>query len=621
MVVYTWHDDFMSKLVKVLEFAQAGQPVSDKVFSSLTPQEQTAVRAFENARQVEHRWRDITVSILHTATDLSRGQDRMKVLKQLVHSSRSIIRSDVAYISLNNPKQGSTQVLATSGIITEKFRNVLVPLGVGITGNVAATKQPAWTFDHRQDPKVTHVPHIDDAVLAEGLHGFLGAPLVSSGEVIGALMVGDRRPRYYTADEIIILDSLASLASVALETSQLIEDLEENLTALRKAHVQSEQQVEQLKALYEADDQLMDVLANGAHTSEVREVIRGKLDCEAWFWRDDQPYPARKDEIVDITHEALGQMQELIAESQNIGGIARGEEMSALAISLNGRHLGAICVSRVVDDSQGLILHRASQTLATIILSREAVLEAESRRVDDLLRKVVMGAAVEEDISRIRKMTGVNLRDNSKFKLVVCKASGSLPNARILNQLLGEIGLLFEHRDHLCAVVKTPVDIENSLQVLFEWANENDERLFIGAAPLPSAGTEIIDAHLRANSLATSMQTLGLPNQVATASTFGSLGLLLSAGSEVVDQIISDGIGALLSYDKTHGTDLTATAAQYFDSSRSVASAAKALYIHENTVRQRIDRITQILGPRWNSDAQSFDTHLALRAWRIAGSS
>lgn len=295
--------------------------------------------------------------------------------------------------------------------------------------------------------------------------------------------------------------------------------------------------------------------------------------------------------------------------------------MSALAISLNGRHLGAICVSRVVDDSQGLILHRASQTLATIILSREAVLEAESRRVDDLLRKVVMGTAVEEDISRIRKMTGVNLRDNSKFKLVVCKASGSLPNARILNQLLGEIGLLFGHSDHLCAVVKTPVDIENSLQVLFEWANENDERLFIGAAPLPPAGTEIIDAHLRANSLATSMQTLGLPNQVATASTFGSLGLLLSAGSEVVDQIISDGIGALLSYDKTHGTDLTATAAQYFDSSRSVASAAKALYIHENTVRQRIDRITQILGPRWNSDAQSFDTHLALRAWRIAGSS
>lgn len=292
--------------------------------------------------------------------------------------------------------------------------------------------------------------------------------------------------------------------------------------------------------------------------------------------------------------------------------------MSALAISLNGRHLGAICVSRVVDDPQGLILHRASQTLATIILSREAVLEAESRQVDDLLRKVVTGSADEEDISRIRKMTRVDLRDNGTLKLVVCKAPGPLPNARALNQVLGEVGILFEHRDHLCAVVEAPVNIENSLHGLFRWAHDNGERLFVGAAPLPATGPEIIDAHSRANSLATSMHTLGLPNQVATASTFGSLGLLLSAGSETVDQIISDGIGALLSYDKTHRTELTATAAQYFDSSRSVAATAKALYIHENTVRQRIDRITQILGPRWNAGAQAFETHLALRAWQIA---
>lgn len=611
----------MSELVQVLEFAKTGQPVPDDIFVKLTSQEQTAVRAFENTRQLEHRWREITISILRTATDLSRGQDRMKVLEELVHSSRSIIRSDVAYISLNNPGDGSTQVLATSGVITEQFRNVLVPLGVGITGNVAATRQAAWTYDHRKDPNVSHVPHIDAAVKAEGLHGFLGAPLVSAGGIRGALMVGDRRPRYYTPDEIIILDSLASLASVALETSQLIEDLEKNLTALRAAHRQSREQVEQLEALSDADSQLMDVLSQGARTSDVREVLREKLECEAWFWRDDQPYPARANEPIDIPADALGQMKELIGQSQESGGIAIGDGISALAISLNERHLGAICVDRVVDDTQGFVLHRASQTFATIILFREAVLEAESRQIDDLLRKVVTGAAVEEDISRIRRITGVDLRHNDNLSLVVLRTSGTLPNARTLNRLLDGHGHLFEYRNHLCAVVESSGAIDDALREIYGWGHEHNVRLFAGAAPIPAAEAEIIDAHSRADSLATSMQTLGLANHVATSSTFGSLGLLLSAGSETIDQIIADGIGALLSYDRKHRTELADTAAQYFDASRSVASTAKALYVHENTVRQRIERITDILGPQWNTGAQAFDTHLALRAWRIAHAS
>lgn len=607
----------MSELVKVLEFAKVGQSVPDEIFMKLTSEEQAAVRAFENTRQIEHRWREITISILRTATDLSRGQDRMKVLEELVHSSRAIIRSDVAYISLNNPGDGSTQVLATSGVITEQFRNVLVPLGVGITGNVAATKQAAWTYDHSKDPKVSHVPHIDAAVKAEGLHGFLGAPLVNAGGILGALMVGDRRPRHYTPDEIIILDSLASLASVALETSQLIEDLEQNVSALRAAHRQSSQQVEQLETLSDADSQLMDVLSQGARTSDVREVIREKLECEAWFWRDDQPYPVRPNEPIDIPEDSLAQMEKLITQSQETGGIAIGGGISALAISLNERHLGAICVDRVVDDTQGFILHRASQTFATIILFREAVSEAESRQIDDVLRKVVAGAAVEEDLSRIKKITGVDLRNHDELKLVVLKADGQLPNTRTLNRLLGGNGHLFEYGDSLCAVMTAQRSVNGALEEIYGWGSEHNVRFFVGAVPFPALETEMIDSYSRAHSLAMSMRALSLSNQVGTASTFGSLGLLLSAGEDTIEQIISDGIGPLLDYDQKHRTELTATAAQYFDSSRSVTSTAKKLYVHENTVRQRIDRITEILGSEWNTGAQAFDTHLALRAWKI----
>ena len=300
MVVYTWHHDFMSALVNILEYVRTGLEIPNEVFNGLTPQEQAEVRTFENNYEREREWRGITLSILRTATDLSRGQDRWKVLEKLVHSSRSIIRSDIAYISLNNPSVGVTEVLTTSGVITEEFRNIRIPLGVGVMGKVAATKQAAWTQDQAQDPKVTHIPEVDTAVQAEGIRGILGAPLVSNGEMIGALMVGDRRVRSYTADEVVILDSLASLASVALETAQLIQDLEENIAALRKSHLQREQHVKQLEALSDSDSQFMDVLAKGAKPRGVRDIVREKLDCEAWFWRDDKPYSVDPSEAVDI---------------------------------------------------------------------------------------------------------------------------------------------------------------------------------------------------------------------------------------------------------------------------------------------------------------------------------
>ncbi|AGF71107.1 helix-turn-helix domain-containing protein [Corynebacterium halotolerans] len=607
----------MSLLVKILEYIQAGQPVPQEIFSSLNPEEQAAVRSFENSRQIEHRWRDITLSLLRTATDLSRGQDRMKVLDELVHSSRQIIRSDVAYISLNNENTASTSVLTTSGVITEQFRNIRIPFGIGVLGVVASTKQASWTYDHEQDPKVSHVPEVDEAVRAEGIRGILGAPLAIGGEMIGALMVGDRRPRSYTADEIVILDSLASLASVALETSQLIEDLEENITALRDAQEQSEQQIEQLETLSEADSRLMDTLTKGAQLKGVYEIVKEKLGCQVWFWRDGEPFPVHTGERVELEENAEQEMRRLIAESQDTGSITIGEQISVLALTVNQRHLGAICVDRRVSASEARILHRASLTFAAIILFREALVEAESRQVDDLLRRVVAGSAIEEDAARLKKLTGVNLKENVDLHIVVLKSPTPAPSARTLDRLLAKNGLVFEHGDHRCAVVRAPTGIEGTLRVLFDTARQDGRKLYAGATHFPDDPGEIVSAHSRAVSLATSLQGLNLANQVATPSTFGSLGLLLSTEPSTVDQIITDSIGALIAHDEKHSTELTITAAQLFDNSRNISATAKALYVHENTVRQRLERITGILGPHWNTGVRAFDTHLALRAWRI----
>lgn len=606
----------MSVLLNVLNFVQQGVPVPADVFRKLSTEEQTVLRELEQSWQAGTGWREITLSILGAATDLSRTQDRLKVLAELVHSSRQIIGSDVAYISLNNLDTADTRVLTTSGVVTELFRNIRIPLGVGVLGSVAATRRAAWTYDHLKDPNVTHVPEVDEAVQAEGIRGILGAPLVIGGEIIGALMVGDRRPRAYTADEVIILDSLASLASVALETSQLIEDLEKNIEAVQEAHQQSEEQIRQLQALSATDAYLIEALAKGTGPKAVEEVIQKNLDCGVWLWRDNELLSTNgKAEVEETFADTLW---DLILESREIGGIAVSDSLSALAISVNQRYLGAICVNRVVNESQMRILHRASQTYATMLIFRQALLDAESRQINDLLRKVITGTSMEEDLSRIAKMTGVNLRETENLYIAAITSRGALPNPRTVDRLLGNGGIAFGYEQHICVVVDAEAGLDEAFKEVFETSFKYGNNLYIGASAFPDDLTGVMEAHDQAVALSGSMRSLKLSNQVATRTTFGVLGLLLSAGAPTVHQIVEDTIGELVSYDEKHGTELTPTAATFFDHGRSVSLTARALFVHENTVRQRIERIRAVLGSEWSTGARSFDIHLALRAWQIA---
>lgn len=606
----------MSVLAKILSFIQQGTPVPASIFRELSADEQAALREIEQGRQGALDWREITLSILSTATDLSRTQDRFKVLAELVHNSRKIINSDVAYISLNNPDTADTRVLTTSGVVTELFRNIRIPLGIGVLGSVAGTRRAAWTYDHRNDPRVTHVPEVDEAVQAEGIRGILGAPLVIGGEIIGALMVGDRHPRAYTADEVVILNSLASLASVALETSQLIEDLETNIEAVQEAHQHSEEQIRQLQELSVIDARLIEALAKGTGAKVVEEVLRENLDCEAWFWRDDEPILLTEGDV-EVKESFADTMWDLIQESREIGGVAASESLSALAISVNQRYLGAICVNRVVDESHMRILHRASQTYATMLIFRQALLDAESRQINDLLRKVITGTSVEEDLSRIAKMTGVNLRETEHLHIAVITSTGALPNPRTVDRLLGKRGIAFGHEQHICVVVKTAEGLGHAFREVFETSFRYGDNLYIGAAPFPEDLEGVMEVYEQAVALSVSMRSLKLSNQVATRSTFGVLGLLLSAGAPTVQHIIDDTIGELVSYDEKHRTELTQTAIGFLDNGRSVSLTARSLYVHENTVRQRIERIGVVLGSEWSVGSRAFDIHLALRAWQI----
>src|SRR5690625_1762796 len=309
----------MSVLLPFLHHLLSGTTVPDELLMELSSQERELLRRVEAHREAERRWRDITLSLLKSVAKLSGGVDRDEGLYELVYSARSIHRSNLGDIAMNRD-DGSTYVLSTSGVITESFANIRMPLGVGILGLVASTREPAWTTDHINDPRVTHEPEVDEAVREEGIESILGAPIIVEDEIMGALMVGDRSQRTFTSDEIVVLDSLATLASVALETSGLIADLEDSVTALRTSNQAADDQVRNLERVSMADARLMNILSEGASVEALQAFLRDEFDANVWLWRDYPLEPVVSD--LELVEEQYRVMKALIVDSRRTGEVS-----------------------------------------------------------------------------------------------------------------------------------------------------------------------------------------------------------------------------------------------------------------------------------------------------------
>jgi DNA-binding PucR family transcriptional regulator len=74
-------------------------------------------------------------------------------------------------------------------------------------------------------------------------------------------------------------------------------------------------------------------------------------------------------------------------------------------------------------------------------------------------------------------------------------------------------------------------------------------------------------------------------------------------------------LGPVIRYDADHGTDLVLTLRAYFTAEGNMAKAATALYLHTNTLRQRMARIGELIGDSWAGER--LELHVAVRIHEI----
>ncbi len=72
-------------------------------------------------------------------------------------------------------------------------------------------------------------------------------------------------------------------------------------------------------------------------------------------------------------------------------------------------------------------------------------------------------------------------------------------------------------------------------------------------------------------------------------------------------------LGPVLAYDKSRSTKLVETLDTYFRTGGNLTRTSTELHVHVNTVTQRLERVSRLLGESWQQPERQLEVQLALR--------
>jgi hypothetical protein len=568
-------------------------------------------------------------SLYATAKSLTALGELDDVLQSIVHNAHDLIGTDFTYLSLVGA-DGRLSARASEGTISASFLAASVPADVGLGGKVLASRSPHWVRNYAATTVINHDPDFDRLAATEALVALLGVPLVIRGEAVGALFAADRTERAFQAGEIALLSAFADHAAVALDNARLYDASRTALQELRIAYRKIEEHMavmERAQAIHEA---LTGVVLGGGTPGDVAQLLADQLGGSVTLLdrtgaaldrRDSASSPCQTPAEIDLADAVENARRSgRCTTSVDAVGVAR----SVASIQAGDSHLGALAWSREAAAGHGSsdavdlrTLERATHILGLLILKERAVAEASERLSGELLTELMVGSPGISPAQRAR--TRARNIDADRLDLVLVADSSTLSSTDLSRHLhdiaRDRSGLAGEHLGRATMILHS-VDDDRTVEEV-----HHRLRRTVGG-PVVVVGERVVNHDWsRAFSLASRcgavMRAIGHTDLGATTGRYALYAMIFDPGRvRELDRFISDSIGPLLDYDQRRGTHLVDTLSAFYGHRANVASTARALHVHVNTLLKRLDRAGDVLGLDWRRD-NDLQLQLVLRLHQL----
>ena len=485
---------------------------------------------------------------------------------------------------------------------------------------MAKTHKPYWTADYFNDHRFQHTGTIDSAVGDEGLVAICGTPLLVEGEFVGVLFASNRSPRPFSPDQVALLGSLATLAAVSIVQARAAAETAEALAQLSSAHELVRRHTAGIERAAAAHDRFAALVLEGGGVEDITAALADLLGGWVVLLGSDGEVLSISGAEPDEEAPAALAASPVVAETRETGRLAHGGDTWAISVQGGSSQMGSLVLGGVdrLDDSDRRTLERAAVVSALVLLFERAAADAEQRVRTDLVSDLITGRGDPSALQARARHSGVD--PTRPHAVLVACADGETPRRTLLlaaHAAAGPGSIVGEHDGHVVALV--PSEDAHGAAAALASRLRRLGTVTVGAAGPVQVAQEVPAAWAEAARTASALTALGMAGRGASAEHLGFAGLVVGSTPDI-EGYVRRCLGTLLDYDERRGSELVKTVQAYFSAGGSPRHAASLLHVHVNTVSQRLDRVSHLLGQDWQQPARALELQLALHLRHLSGS-
>ncbi|MEO8966722.1 MAG: GAF domain-containing protein [Solirubrobacteraceae bacterium] len=526
---------------------------------------------------------------------------------------------------------GQLTIRAASPVFEEAVGNVRFSVQEGLTGWVARHRTPAFIRERAMDdPRMKYVPLLRE----EDFQSMAAVPILSrAGDTIGVIVLHTKAPREFGEETLKLLAHIASLVSGAIENAQLYDRQRRRVDALTSLSELSQQ-----VAAATAVDELGPVLVRGLRAllgAEVCQLFRREPGGAGMSLLASAPEatPPPPDRSVEALLAAALDGRGARPAARVLWSALEVDDLLVTPLTAGGERLGLLCAGAPPErgfDEEDVEIARAVAHLAAVAIKRAELIEGLTNAsiIKDLFEALAAGATA----FAAGKAADVGCELTAPYLLACAmpadsRAQGSgewRAAAEGLGRALGELASAAAVQSGpgpvRALLALGPVPSRSAEQIL-RAARELGHRFgaVIGVSEARRTPEEAAGAYREARDAATIARALlGDGGAIAYAQVGAYRYLVQIAAADAPRDRMQAAVDVLITYDRRRRTALLDTLERYLSERRSVIESARALFIHPNTLRQRLGRIEELTGLRLDSD-DLLSLELAIKLARLHG--
>jgi sugar diacid utilization regulator/putative methionine-R-sulfoxide reductase with GAF domain len=490
-----------------------------------------------------------------------------------------------------------------------------IEIGSGLTGWTALNRTPAIVQENaRDDPRYLFVPELND----EAFQSALTYPMISPADrLVGVVTLHTTAPHEFTEDDLTLVAPIASLVAAAVETAQLYADRTRQLDAVRALATAVEDPgspagrrralfglAESARALVGADAALVALRDRRGRWS------LGAVSSPDTEWR--RPERIVRPELLDPLTARVTRLSRA-RHGDLIGGLPQATAGVAVPLRAGAEVVGVlICLGRHARVAQTVldVLAAIAAMTGQVVLNARLIDQVAGRNAErEFLEALAAGDEPEAVLAARARRLGIDLSERHVCVVLDADEHGHDPESA-LARACEAIRTLFP--GSACAM--RGLQAQALVRVRDERAlAERLARAARGKVPIAVGIGEALDEAEQAVRMG---RALHGPTAVTRFQDLGVQRYLWSLAQEPARDVWQERLERLRLHDAEHGSRLFETVERYLECNGNRKDAAARLFVHRNTLRQRVERIRRVAQIDLDDQGALFDLQVALRIVR-----